>query len=220
MGVRSYLLKKFPSDILVILLFLLLIGNLLFDPINKEVERALRPFVKISIQSRPKESQVLDISTNKTSITMKDLLDRYTSEASVRKGTEIKGFIVSSPFGKRISPTTGASIDHKGIDLATPIGTAMFIPTQPSDLIWTKSSSTSGLGGLTCRISTSIKNETLTIGITHASKCSKEKDIIGLTGNTGTATTGPHAHISVALERNGKRTLLIPSKELLEQLVR
>lgn len=33
---------------------------------------------------------------------------------------------ITSPFGKRISPTTGASSNHSGIDIAAPEGSSIF----------------------------------------------------------------------------------------------
>ncbi len=45
----------------------------------------------------------------------------------IQKGDAIMGFEVTSGFGLREAPISGASTDHKGIDLATPEGTPLYV---------------------------------------------------------------------------------------------
>lgn len=45
----------------------------------------------------------------------------------VKKGDVILGYTVTSGFGLREAPLAGASTDHKGIDLATPEGTPLYV---------------------------------------------------------------------------------------------
>ena len=45
----------------------------------------------------------------------------------IREGDEIEGYPVTSGFGNRDAPTAGASTFHKGIDLATPTGTNLYM---------------------------------------------------------------------------------------------
>ncbi len=45
----------------------------------------------------------------------------------IQKGDVILGYEVTSGFGKRVAPISGASEDHKGIDLATPEGTPLYV---------------------------------------------------------------------------------------------
>ena len=45
----------------------------------------------------------------------------------IMEGDTILGYEITSGFGKRTAPIGGASTDHKGIDLATPEGTPLYV---------------------------------------------------------------------------------------------
>lgn len=48
----------------------------------------------------------------------------------LKKGDDVNGWKVTSPFGKRESPCKGCSSDHKGTDIATVTGTPLYIPAR------------------------------------------------------------------------------------------
>lgn len=50
----------------------------------------------------------------------------YSDNTKLIVGMSIEGFQVTSGMGKRVAPVPGASTDHKGVDLATPIGTPLY----------------------------------------------------------------------------------------------
>ena len=121
---------------------------------------------------------------------------------------------ITSPFGKRTSPTTGASSYHSGIDIGVPEGTNIFSVTS-GQVIFT---GFKGAGGFTI----TIKSNNYTISYCHVSPNyivtigdiisagshignvgpkyldgfnSPYKDASGR--STNGATTGPHLHLTI-----------------------
>lgn len=105
---------------------------------------------------------------------------------------------VSSRFGPRVSPTSGASTYHNGIDLVVPVGTpikAKFPGTILSQYIHDG-------GGYSLIVRHEGNN--WQSGYAHLSAYGKfnegdkfkKGDIIGYTGNTG-ITTAPHLHYTL-----------------------
>lgn len=112
-------------------------------------------------------------------------------EKKVEEGATIAGYQVSSGYGQRNAPIEGASTDHKGVDLVTPEGVALYMPgdgrvecgSQPEGA-GTYATITPNDGGYTFRAF-------------HLSNCAegtlKEGQVFARTGNTGNST-GPHLH--------------------------
>lgn len=124
----------------------------------------------------------------------------------VERGTKIppsyikplSGGRLSSGFGGRKAPTKGASTNHKGIDWATPIGTAIY---ASSGGVVTKAGWGSGYGNVVY-IKHPDGRETR---YGHLSKCLvsagqtvKQGEKIALSGNTG-RSTGPHLHFEIRI---------------------
>lgn len=124
----------------------------------------------------------------------------------VERGTKIppsyikplSGGRMSSGFGGRKAPTKGASTNHKGIDWATPIGTAVY---ASSGGVVTKAGWGSGYGNVVY-IKHPDGKETR---YGHLSKCLvspgqtvKQGQKIALSGNTG-RSTGPHLHFEIRI---------------------
>lgn len=110
------------------------------------------------------------------------------------------GYPVTSPFGYRIHPITGARKLHAGVDFGFPHGTN--VPAQTGGTVGTAGT----LGGYGKTVS--IKNGVMEFLYAHLSKiltrsgASVSKgDIIAKSGNTG-ASTGPHLHYEA--RKNGK----------------
>ena len=108
-----------------------------------------------------------------------------------------KKYRITSPFGRRTSPTTGASTNHNGIDLATPMRTPILAPADGTIGYVV----TNDAGGL--QVAIDIKDHDLRVGFAHIDEATVRNgqlvhkgDIIAYTGNSG-RSTGPHLHLTV-----------------------
>ncbi len=124
----------------------------------------------------------------------------------IEKGTKtpptyikpLSGGRLSSGFGGRKAPTKGASTNHKGIDWATPVGTAVYASCGGTV---TKAGWGSGYGNVVY-IKHPDGRETR---YGHLSKCLvspgqqvSQGQKIALSGNTG-RSTGPHLHFEIRI---------------------
>lgn len=103
---------------------------------------------------------------------------------------------VTSPFGPRTAPTSGASSMHKGIDIAAPIGTPIVSPWDGKVVV----ANSHPTGGVQLVIQ---HNNGKRTGYAHLSSrlvalgdTVERGQRIALVGNTGTST-GPHLHFSL-----------------------
>ena len=109
---------------------------------------------------------------------------------------EDNNLTITSTFGYRESPTQGASSNHRGVDIAVPVGTAIY---SPVDGVVTCGSD-SGSGNFV-KITT---NDGWTVRLYHLSNNSivssgtfvKQGQLVALSGNTG-VSTGPHLHLGL-----------------------
>ena len=108
-----------------------------------------------------------------------------------------KKYRITSPFGRRTSPTTGASTNHNGIDLAAPMRTPILAPADGTIGYVV----TNDAGGL--QVAIDIKDHDLRVGFAHLDEATVRNgqlvhkgDIIAYTGNSG-RSTGPHLHLTV-----------------------
>lgn len=111
-------------------------------------------------------------------------------------------FRITSLFGKRTAPTAGASTNHNGIDLATPVGTPVKAPLD--GIVTVVNTTPNGGKQLIVKL-----DNGLTVGFAHLSEQLKnvgdkvkQGEIIARTGNTGTGT-GAHLHFTVT--ENGQK---------------
>lgn len=160
---------------------------------------------------------VLGGQTNKTA-------DDNLEEESIQKNPN--GFIwplpgytrISSPFGKRVSPTTGASSSHSGIDIPAPPGTK-FVAVNDGVITFRQFL---GAGGYTITLSF----DNFKVSYCHCDpnfivevgqKIEQgqvigmvgPKNVYGVPGNiyfdslgnpTNGATTGPHLHLGIRID--------------------
>lgn len=116
----------------------------------------------------------------------------------------IKGRI-SSTFGDRVHPITGAKSFHNGVDIAAPQGTPVKSP-QDGEVI-TVDMVDDSAGGVQLRIKHA--NGWIT-GYAHLSMISvkpgekvKRGQVVALVGNTG-ASTGAHLHLTLTDPKGNK----------------
>ena len=110
----------------------------------------------------------------------------------------ISGGRLSSGFGRRSAPTKGASSYHKGIDWATPTGTAVYASCGG-----TVSKAGWGSGyGYVVYIEHEDGRQTryghLSKVLVSVGQKVKQGERIALSGNTG-VTTGPHVHFEILI---------------------
>ncbi len=105
---------------------------------------------------------------------------------------------ISSGFGDRLSPFTGKSEFHKGLDISAPLGTPVHAPADGT-VIMAENAANSGNsitidhhGGLTTSY-----NHLKEFSVRQGQSVSKG-DLIGYVGDTG-QSTGPHLHYEVRL---------------------
>lgn len=134
------------------------------------------------------------------------------------------GGLVSSGFGHRDRPKAGASTDHKGVDLAVPVGTP--VRAMAAGTVVAVGDAAGGYG----KSVTIDHGNGLTTLVGHLSGADVRPgdkvaagQVIALSGNTGN-TTGPHTHFEVrqggqpvdplAFFGGGKASPLDPEKRL------
>lgn len=112
-------------------------------------------------------------------------------EKPVKPGMKIAGFEVTSGYGPRQAPTAGASSNHRGVDLATPVGTTLYMPGNGEVQC---ANQPNGAGIYATIVPSDLPYKFRAM---HLQNCKpgqyKSGEIFGTTGNTGTST-GPHLH--------------------------
>ena len=113
------------------------------------------------------------------------------------RGQWVLGYRVTSGFGIRRSPCRGFSSYHRGVDLATPVGTKLHVPARmvtPEDGERYKArcrpASQTGGGGLVLEIL--MLDRGVMYQVLHLNSCFvNENEVAATTGNSGVGT-GPH----------------------------
>ena len=109
--------------------------------------------------------------------------------------------LITSPYGRRARPTAGASTNHKGIDIGTPIGT----PIIAADAGVVSFAGYFGSGGnwISINHSGDLKTEYghLSKILVKAGQPVEKGQVIAYSGNTG-VSTGPHLHFQVVVGGN------------------
>ncbi len=146
---------------------------------------------------------------NSEEVSREILKEEITYEAVpkiVERGTKIpptyikpiSGGTLSSRFGRRTSPTKGASSYHKGVDWATPIGTAVMASSAGTV---TKAGWGSGYGYV-IYIQHADGRQTryghLSKVLVSQGQTVSQGQKIALSGNTG-VSTGPHVHFEILI---------------------
>ena len=109
--------------------------------------------------------------------------------------------MVSSPFGRRESPTAGASTYHQGIDLAAPAGTPIYATRTGVVTIATYSNSAGWYVSINHGDGYSSIYMHMTSYVVSSGQAVSAGQLIGYVGSTG-ISTGPHLHFGIA--KNGR----------------
>ena len=138
-----------------------------------------------------KEQEILD----DLAATAGERVDRWASTPSI---WPVKGHITSK-FGPRVSPFTGKKALHSGLDIGSPRGREIKAPASGKVVA---AAHDTRMGNF-IRINHGYGIETtyghLSKMLVRYGKRVKRGDVIGLVGNTGRFSTGPHLHYQVAV---------------------
>ena len=110
-------------------------------------------------------------------------------------------YFITSPFGSRSAPTSGASSNHQGIDIGVPVGTSVYAAASGTVI---KNGYTSARGNYV-EINHGNGNTTLYQHLSTAAvkigDTVKQGQVIAKSGNSG-ISTGAHLHFE--MRENGK----------------
>jgi murein DD-endopeptidase MepM/ murein hydrolase activator NlpD len=137
-------------------------------------------------------------------------LEKPQASVAIPSAQPVKGTALTSGFGVRSDPFRGRAAMHAGIDLAGPIGTAIY---ATADAIVGRSEWANGYGNL-IELNHGRGIQTryghLTRSIVRAGQRIKRGDLIGYMGSTG-RSTGSHLHYEVRID--GKAVNPVPFME-------
>ena len=132
---------------------------------------------------------------NQLADTAGERVERWASTPSI---WPIKGPITSK-FGPRISPFTGKKAFHSGLDIGSPRGREIKAPASGKVVV---AAYDTRMGNF-IRVNHGFGIETtyghLSKRLVKYGQKVKRGDVIGLVGNTGKFSTGPHLHYQVAI---------------------
>ncbi len=140
-------------------------------------------------------AEVEELRLEKLAGTAKKRAKRLASTPSI---WPVKGAITSK-FGPRVSPFTGKKALHAGIDISAPKGTRIYSPAAGRVVV----AAFDARMGKFVRIDHGFGMETTyghlsKIFVTYGTKVQRG-EVIGLVGNTGKFSTGPHLHYQIAV---------------------
>ncbi|MBW7956829.1 MAG: M23 family metallopeptidase [Deltaproteobacteria bacterium] len=157
--------------------------------VDELVEKMRSDLLNLEYQAAQQEESLVELSDH--------LVNKSVMLASTPSIWPAKGW-VTSRFGSRISPFTGAPHHHAGIDIANSIGTPVI---APADGIVVKAAKEANLGravvishGYGIKTTYGHLSETFVAVGQRVKRGAK----IGTIGNSG-RSTGPHLHYSVSL---------------------
>jgi murein DD-endopeptidase MepM/ murein hydrolase activator NlpD len=153
---------------------------------QSELETSL---ISLQADAARQEASFAELTT-----ALRSRMAQWASTPSIRP---VRGWL-SSGFGKRLSPFTGTIMMHKGIDLATYMGTPV---VSPADGHVEYTGFDSGLGRVVVidhghDIKTVYGH--LSAAFVHGGQSVKRGETIATVGNTG-LSTGPHLHYEVRI---------------------
>lgn len=213
--------KRIEST-LYLSLSLLFTLSLISPPINRIADYFFTsPSVKApatpKVSSTPPLTSI-PVSTNLKGEELYRYLHKGQSIQTPSKGEIIGNHRITSVFGRRIHPITGASQFHNGVDIAVPLNTPLYNPSKLEGVV---TSDSNRIGGLMCFLSLTSKGQEvgIVIGYAHMNSCNigrvKGHQLIGKSGNTG-ASTGPHLHLTTRV--NDK--VIAPSRYWAERVTK
>lgn len=131
-------------------------------------------------------------------------LEQYQAYKLSNGGQQVYGAImledwtdlISSPYGERIHPITGARTFHNGVDIAIPTGTKLYTPVEGKVTTATYSDTAGNYLIVTTEDGWSVKFMHMDSLAVSRGDMIEKGDFVGYSGNTG-RSTGPHLHLEI-----------------------
>lgn len=169
------------------------------------------------------DSEIRDVMAGNLPANVSDdkkqgIIDRVFSQVTSAPQAPVSGATITSPFGKRVAPTAGASTFHQGTDYAAHEGDPVH-SILPGRVIF--SGEEKGFGNT---VTVQLANgDTATYGHLSALyvKAGDRVDpdtVIGAAGSTGTST-GPHVHEEIRLQGKTPTDPVVYRQQLASQNV-
>ncbi len=138
--------------------------------------------------------------------------------ATTRRGfmrTPVDGARITSKFGMRFHPTLNYNRLHKGVDFGVPVGTPVYASAAGVVI----GAHPTGCGGNMAVVQHDNGWVTRYFHLSHFAEGLHESErvpqgfVLGLSGVTGTCTTGPHLHYEVIIDGQPVDPLSVPSDD-------
>lgn len=174
------------------------------EPLSSEAAQRVAAERVVATERRKLEKELADYVRQQAADTKRIREEREKAARFVQFRDPVDNARVTSGFGPRKSPGAGGSTFHKGIDFAVPVGTAVKAPAV----------GTVETIGFDPKLGKFViidhgNNTKSRFGHLSVNDLLKEGDpvsagqVIGKSGNTGSATTGAHLHFQI--EVNGTK---------------
>lgn len=158
-------------------------------------ERALASKVWDELAWLQKEAVTQERSLQELTIIAKDRKARWTATPSI---WPVKGWVTSG-FGPRISPFTGQPAMHTGLDIGAPPNAEVHAPANGKVTVAEFDPKMGKVLRLDHGYHVSTQYGHLAKVLVKKGQSVKRGDVIGLVGNTGLFSTGPHLHYQVTV---------------------
>ncbi len=118
---------------------------------------------------------------------------RWASTPTIRP---VKGPITSG-FGERISPFSGEPAQHNGVDIGARANTPVVAPASGKVIVVKHDTNMGNVVKIDHGFGFQTEYRHLEKALVHEGQALKRGEVIGLVGNTGLFSTGPHLHYQV-----------------------
>ena len=107
---------------------------------------------------------------------------------------------ITSGFGERVSPFNGAPAQHNGVDIGVPTNTPVVAPATGKVVVVKYDANMGNVVKIDHGFDYQTEYRHLTKSLVREGQSLKRGEVVGLVGNTGVLSTGPHLHYQVFIK--------------------